>query len=178
SGTTCPGRARSDGRVPAAASRRMVYARSAAEMPVATPSRASTATAYAVPRRSWLVWYIGGSSSRSACSSVIGTQTYPDVCRTMNAISSAVACSAAKIRSPSFSRSSSSTTITGRPAAMSATARSMSSNTALSQHLLDVLGDDVDLEVHRVAGGLDAEHGRLERRRDQPDAELLRGHRH
>ncbi len=44
----------------------------------------------------------------------------------MNAISSGVASSAAKIRSPSFSRSASSTTTTGRPAAMSAIACSIS----------------------------------------------------
>ena len=45
----------------------------------------------------------------------------------MNETSSAVAFSAAKIRSPSFSRSSSSTTTTALPAAMSAIARSMCS---------------------------------------------------
>ena len=44
------------------------------EMPVDTPSRASTVTAYAVPRRSWLVWYIGGRSSRSQSAAVSGTQ--------------------------------------------------------------------------------------------------------
>src|SRR5213079_468274 len=42
----------------------------------------------------------------------------------MNDSSSGVAISAAKIRSPSFSRSASSTTTTGLPAAMSAIARS------------------------------------------------------
>jgi len=42
----------------------------------------------------------------------------------MNATSSGVAFSAAKIRSPSFSRSSSSMTTTAFPAAMSATALS------------------------------------------------------
>ena len=53
----------------------MVCARSAAEMPVLIPSRASTVTVYAVPRRSWLVWCIGGRSSRSHSLSVSGTQT-------------------------------------------------------------------------------------------------------
>ena len=56
------------------ASSRIVWARSVAEMPVDTPSRASTVTAYAVPRRSWLTRNIGGRSSRSASDSVIGTQ--------------------------------------------------------------------------------------------------------
>src|SRR5918993_324174 len=46
----------------------------------------------------------------------------------MNATSSGVAISAAKMRSPSFSRSSSSMTTTALPAAMSATARSTESN--------------------------------------------------
>ena len=55
SGTTCPGRASCPGLVPGSASNRIVYARSAAEMPVLTFSRASTVTVYAVPRRSWLV---------------------------------------------------------------------------------------------------------------------------
>ena len=65
------------GTVDGSASSRIVCARSAAEMPVATPSRASTETVYAVPRRSWLVWYIGGSSSRSQSASVSGTQMKP-----------------------------------------------------------------------------------------------------
>ena len=43
------------GSVAGSASSRIVCARSAAEMPVVTPSRASTVTVYAVPRRSWLV---------------------------------------------------------------------------------------------------------------------------
>src|SRR5579875_967308 len=46
----------------------------------------------------------------------------------MKATSSGVAFSAAKMRSPSFSRSSSSMTTTALPAAMSATARSTESN--------------------------------------------------
>src|SRR4029450_6277254 len=96
----------------------------------------------------------------------------------MNPTSPAVACSAAKIRSPSFSRSSSSTTITGRPAAKAATARSISLSIAASQHLLDVLGDDVDLEVHRIADVLGAEDGQLERGGDQADAEAVAGDLH
>src|SRR4051812_13705333 len=96
----------------------------------------------------------------------------------MNASSSGVACSAAKIRSPSFSRSSSSTTITARPAAMSATALSMSANMTISQHLLDVLGDHVDLEVDGVADGFGTEDGELERGRDEPDAERVGGDLH
>jgi hypothetical protein len=44
SGTTWPGRLKSTGEVSAEASRRIVRARSLAEMPVLTPSRASTVT--------------------------------------------------------------------------------------------------------------------------------------
>ena len=74
SGTMWPGRARSDDVVSASASVRIVVARSEAEMPVVTPSRASTVTVYAVPRRSWLTRSIGGRSSRSASASVTATQ--------------------------------------------------------------------------------------------------------
>ncbi len=74
SGTTWPGRVKSEGRESAAASIRAVRARSAAEMPVLTPCAASTETVYAVPRRSWLLWYMGGRSSRSQSSAVSGTQ--------------------------------------------------------------------------------------------------------
>ncbi len=48
-------------------------------MPVETPSRASTDTAYAVPLRSSLTWVIGGSFSRSSSSPVIGTQMTPEL---------------------------------------------------------------------------------------------------
>ncbi|SKZ84001.1 Uncharacterised protein [Mycobacteroides abscessus subsp. abscessus] len=59
----------------------------------------------------------------------------------MNATSSGVAFSAAKIRSPSFSRSSSSTTTTALPAAMSAMARStVSSSTAVCVPVSSVTG--------------------------------------
>ena len=54
----------------------------------------------------------------------------------MKATSSGVAISAAKIRSPSFSRSSSSMTTTALPAAMSATALSTESNLVIDVTLL------------------------------------------
>ena len=63
-----------------------------------------------------------------------------------------VAFSAAKMRSPSFSRFSSSTTTTGRPAAISLTASSMVAKSVMTAprggQLLDVLGDHIDLQVH------------------------------
>ena len=48
-GKTCPGRARSAGRVAGSIATWMVRARSYAEMPVLTPSRASMASQNAVP---------------------------------------------------------------------------------------------------------------------------------
>ena len=102
----------------------------------------------------------------------------------VNAIRSGVALLAAKIRSPSFSRFSSSTTTTALPAAMSAMARSMESirtptccgsvmtrpSRALPEQLLDVLGEDVDLEVDPVADLAAAEGGAGEGLGDQAHA--------
>src|SRR5882672_6257678 len=102
----------------------------------------------------------------------------------MKASSSGVAFSAAKIRSPSFSRFSSSTTTTGRPAAMSATARSIASKSGIGglpgnvrhRQFLQILGHQVDLEVDHVAGFLLAERGQLEGGRDERHRELLGTH--
>ena len=49
SGKMCPGRTRSSGRASGAMAARIVVARSAAEMPVVTPRRASMETVKAVP---------------------------------------------------------------------------------------------------------------------------------
>ncbi len=117
----------SQGSVAESASTRAVWARSAAEMPVVTPSRASTEIVYAVRSRSLLCGVISGISSRSSISAGIGTQITPLEWRIVKAISAGVALLAAKMMSPSFSRSSSSTTTTGLPAATSAIARSMES---------------------------------------------------
>src|SRR2546423_8994492 len=105
----------------------------------------------------------------------------------MKASSSGVAFSAAKIRSPSFSRFSSSTTTAGRPLAMAATARSMSSKSGTRcllggpgdvwhDQFLHILRQHVHLEVDDVARLLDAQRGELERGRDERDRELLGGH--
>ncbi len=56
---------------------RMVLARSAAEIPVVMPSRASTLIVKAVPMCSWLSLVIGGSCSRSKSRPSIGTQISP-----------------------------------------------------------------------------------------------------
>ena len=100
-----------------------MWARSAAEMPVVIPSRASTETVYAVRMRSRLCGVINGIPSRSRVAPVKGTQITPLEWRIMNAISAGVVLLAANTRSPSFSRSSASTTATGLPARMSTIAR-------------------------------------------------------
>ena len=125
SGKMCPGRAKSAAARPASARARMVAARSAEETPVVVPARRSTDTVKAVRCDSLLTGTICGSSSRASRSSSIGTQMMPLVWRIMNATASGVARSAAMMRSPSFSRSSSSMTTTMRPARSSTSSSSM-----------------------------------------------------
>ena len=103
------------------ASARIVAARSLEETPVVVPMRRSTDTVNAVRCDSLLACTICGRSRRASSSSSIGTQMMPLVWRIMNATASGVARSAAMIRSPSFSRSSSSMMMTMRPALRSAT---------------------------------------------------------
>lgn len=122
SGKTCPGRWKSSAVEPGIASCRSVSARSAAEIPVEVPTRASTETVKAVPFGSSFEPTICGSRSSSIRSDSMPTHRTPDVCRTMNAIDSAVANSAAMMRSPSFSRDSSSVTTTISPRRIAASA--------------------------------------------------------
>ncbi len=130
SGKMCPGRTKSSGPVTPSASSWSVVARSAAEMPVLTPcaAEASTETVNAVFIDSVLSSTICGRRSRSSSSPSMGAQIRPRHSLIMKATISGVAFSAAMTRSPSFSRSSSSTTTTGRPAAMSAMACSTGSS--------------------------------------------------
>src|SRR5262245_22083363 len=99
----------------------------------------------------------------------------------MNASSSGVAFSAAKIRSPSFSRSSSPTTTTARPLAMSAIARSIASKSVIcwSPYVrhgqpFHVLGEHIDLEVDDVARLAETQGGQFQGRGYERDRELLR----
>ncbi|SVJ71125.1 Uncharacterised protein [Klebsiella pneumoniae] len=105
-----------------------VRARSAAEMPVVTPSAASMETVNLVPKPEPLRCTISGRPRRSQRSRVIGMQTRPRACLTMKLMSSVRTHSAAMIRSPSFSRSSSSIRMTILPWRMS----SISSSIVLS----------------------------------------------
>ena len=125
SGKICPGRARSCATAPGATAVRMVWARSAAEMPVVTPFFASMETVKAVPKEELLFCTMGGRSSRSQRSPVMVRQMRPRPKRAMKLIASGVTHCAAMVRSPSFSRSSSSTRITILPALISSMASSM-----------------------------------------------------
>ncbi len=104
-----------------------VVHRSAAEMPVVVPCLASTDTVKAVR---WASAVSLPGTTRGSCSASrrhpsIGRQMTPLVCRIMNAIFSGVILSAAMMRSPSFSRSvSSSTTTTNSPRRTASMARS------------------------------------------------------
>ena len=134
----------------------IVCAWSCTLMPVVTPSRASIVTVNGV---SWGVSFLAVISSRpssSQRSAVSARQIQPPAWRVMKLIASGVTNWAAITRSPSFSRSSSSTTTTIWPAAMSSRASSMVANSILrvaqvvGNELLHVLGQDVDLQVDRA----------------------------
>ena len=100
----------------------------------------------------------------------------------MNAIVSGVIFSAAMMRSPSFSRSSSSTTTTNSPRAIGGdgvldlgrTASSASSACCSAQETFDVLGEDVDFEVDRGRRAAVPERRDRERVRDHRDGERRR----
>ena len=98
----------------------MVSARSCAEMPVAMPSAASMEAVKLVPWRERFSLTIGRRPRRAACASVTGMQIRPRPCMARKLTFSGVTKSAAKTRSPSFSRSSSSTSTTMLPARISA----------------------------------------------------------
>src|SRR5918995_5673719 len=163
-GKTWPGMTRSSGPVASSTATLQVCARSAAEIPVETPSLASMETVKAVPMREELWVIICGISRRSSISSAIGRQMSPLPWVAMKFMSSGVTSSAAIVRSPSFSRSSSSQTMTIFPALMSSMISSIGLNGIFNAPLailqpsgnsrpnepLDVFGYDVRLQVHPV----------------------------
>ena len=162
-----PGRARSPGRVVGSISARMVAARSPAEMPVVVPvavvdgdgegGALRLGVAGDHERQVELVGPLVGDRRADQAGGVLARR---------RPSSPGVACSAAMMRSPSFSRSSSSTTTTIPPRPIAATASSMldaigiESATAVGEprsaceQPLDVLGHHVDLEVDAVAWAL------------------------
>ena len=133
SGNTCPGIPKSSGFEEGSVTAFTVAARSCALVPVVVPVRASIDTANAV---SWCAAScavtIRGMLSSSRRQPAQGMHTIPRPCVTMKLMASGVTASAAITKSPSFSRSASSTTITILPSAMSAIASSIESNTARS----------------------------------------------
>src|SRR4051794_5124367 len=143
-------------------------------MPVVTPSRASMVTVNGVWCRVSFLAAISSRPSSSRRPGVGARQIQPPAWRVMKLIASGVTNCAAITRSPSFSRSSSSTTTTIRPAAMSSRASSMVANctSALAgNELLHVLGEDVDLEIDGSPLPSGAERRALEGLRDQRDRE-------
>ncbi len=129
SGLIWPGRPRSAGRVAGSASARMVAARSWIDTPVVQPPpRRSTVTVNGVPKSEVLFSSIMLSPNCSHRSSLNGAHSTPRPSLSMKLTISGVIFSAATMKSPSFSRSSSSTTMTTLPARKS----SMTSSTLLS----------------------------------------------
>ncbi len=124
----CPGRTRSAGFVAGSMAVSTVAARSAAEMPVVVRSLPSMLTQNAVSNRELLFGTISGMSSSSSRSGVIARQIKPRPYFAMKLMASGVIFSAAMVRSPSFSRSSSSATMTISPARMAAMASSIRAN--------------------------------------------------
>src|ERR1700687_6219509 len=102
----------------------MVLARSCALTPVVTPKRSSASMVIvnAVRNSSVFISLCCGRSSWSARSPVSARQIHPPALRIMKLMSSGVTSCAEQIRSPSFSRSSSSATMISLPALMSAMA--------------------------------------------------------
>ena len=121
SGKIWPGCTRSCGMAFLATAARTVQARSAADMPVLTPSAASIETVNAVACLVPLRTAMGGSCRRSQWARVRVRQMRPRPKRAIKLIASALTWSAASTKSPSFSRSSSSIRMTILPKRMSAT---------------------------------------------------------
>src|SRR5258705_4186091 len=143
-------------------------------MPVVTPSRASIVTVNGVWCADSFLAAIRSSPSSSQRSGGSARQIDPPAWRVMKLIASGVTNCAAMRRSPSFSRSSSSTTTTILPAAMSSRASSMVANrmsARVGNELLQVLGEDVDLEIDGSARLRGAQPGALERLGDERDLE-------
>ena len=120
----CPGLPNVCGVDSGSASAFIVSARSCALTPVVQPSSLSTVTVNGVPRRLVLSSTWWGSLSSLQRLIVIGAHRTPLPLLSMKFTFSSVMSSAAVMRSPSFSRSGSSTTITNFPSRKSSMASS------------------------------------------------------
>ena len=119
-GKIWPGCTKSSGLACGATATWIVRARSAAEIPVVTPEAASIEMVKLVPRAVPLSLTIKGKLSCWQRSRVKVRQIRPRPCLAIKLMASAETWSAAKTKSPSFSRSSSSTKIIILPARRSA----------------------------------------------------------
>ncbi len=123
-GKTCPGLEMSSGFIFGSIAVCIVFALSAADMPVVTPFLASMETVNAVPNVDVFSSVIIGRFNSSTRSGVRERHMSPLPYFAMKLIASGVIFSAAIQRSPSFSLSSSSTSITILPAVISSKASS------------------------------------------------------
>src|SRR5262245_40240555 len=173
-GKTCPGWTRSSGALSGSIATWIVRERSGAEMPVVTPSRASTDTVNAVPNGVSFRSVICRRPSASQRSEVRQRQIRPRPSFVMKLTASGVANCAAIVRSPSFSRSAASTTTTNLPWRMSSIASSIvakavfwstsiTSDRIRVHQALHVLGEHVGLEIDPVAGTNGTEGRRRQR---------------
>src|SRR5690349_987841 len=92
----------------------------------------------------------------------------------MKLIVSGVTFSAATMRSPSFSRSSSSTMMTIRPSWISAIASSIVAKCIRLQQIFDVFCHNIELQVHRGTGLRCPQIRILERVRNNCDGKSIR----
>ena len=124
-GLICPGRPKVAEVELGSANAWMVAARSWADTPVVQPSSLSMVTVKGVPNIEVLLLTCLSSSNSAQRSSVIGAHNTPRPSFSMKFTFSGVIFSAAIMKSPSFSRSSSSTTMINLPSRKSAIASSM-----------------------------------------------------
>src|SRR5258708_13033138 len=152
SGKVWPGIEKSEAVADGSRTVRSVAARSCADAPVVVASLASMLTLKAVPSRLVLRSTMGAMPSSSSRPAMTGMHTRPDPWRVMKLMCSGVTSCAETTRSPSFSRSSSSTTMTNLPASKSAIA----SGTVASVIALGMLpaqvsghvpGDDLGFDI-------------------------------
>ena len=151
SGKMWPGWIRSRAPMAGSTATLIVCARSAVEMPVAMPSRASIETVKAVWYGVSLCATIMRSPSSSQRSGVSVRQISPRPCVAMKLMASGVTCSAAMQRSPSFSRSGASTTMTSFPFRMSSSASSIRLNGGGGSLIRAVTVDDPSMAQTRWA---------------------------
>src|SRR5580692_1670568 len=135
---TCPGRARSSGRVLGSVVAKIVVARSEALVPVVVPRRASIGSQNGVPKAEVFRGVIAVRFNASQRCSVSARQIRPRPNLVMKLMASGVTFSAAMVRSPSFSRSSSSTRTIIRPARISSSASSTVTNGASRLVIADI----------------------------------------